>query len=573
MGANVIRTGKDHVKATVPLGSLPVLATDVAPLDYARLPIKPHLNNAVISEGVGLTNADDWHTRGITGAGIKVAVIDGGFIGLAALKAADEIPASAIEVDYAGSGMETMSPHGCAVAEIVYDMAPGAQLYLINVYDESDVQAAGSYCTANGIHVVNHSMGWYGFNFFDGVAYGTVVPSMVTTVNDATANGTLWVNSAGNDRQRHCSLPWVDSDVDGDMEWAPGPVDINQIGYLSAGTVVVLWLTWDPWPATDQDFDLYLVRWDGVSWVEEAHSWNWQTGTEPPTESIGVYVSTTAYYGVVVLKYSATTSPQFILRSWFQNLEYYSYNNTTTPAPGSIGCPADAASALAAGAIDEDNYATGPIEDYSSIGPTNGAYTGQPVHTKPDLCGPDDTASVTYAGGFGGTSASSPHVVGAAALAWSAFPNVATTNETIRGYLELGDENIDLGSPGDDNEYGHGALVLTDDFHAMMLTIKNPDYGTVTVDQSLPEYPHDVVVRLGADPCADRSYKTWKIWDDPNQFPDPNYVVKDGNTVLFLTMDSDHLVEAVFSCQSGVEPLLPVILMLMGGAAFLRRRR
>ena len=469
-GGEIILIGDGFVKANIPLGLLGQMATGVADFGYARLPAKPRLDNLTISQGINddtVTNAKNWHDHGFTGNGVKVAIIDLGFIGLAALKAADEIPASAIEVDYTGTGMEATTEHGCGVAETVYDMAPNAQLYLIKIGDETHLQQAEIDCKTNGIKVINHSVGWDGFNFFDGVAYSSMSPSPVSTVDDANANGILWMNSAGNARQRHARIQWRDGNNDGFLDWGQSGVNVNQIGNLSAGTPVVISLTWNTWPTTAQDFDLYLVYWTGSAWEIVAGSAGWQTGTQPPTEAFGYVVpsSRTGYYGLAVLKYSATMSPTFIVRSWYEPLEYYGYDNPYTnnnPASGSIGCPADAASAFAVGAINWNNYRTGPSESFSSIGPNNRAYTGGASLIKPDICGPDGNSSVTYDNyppGFLGTSSSSPHLAGAAALVWSRFP--AYTNAQVRSYLETGSSNRDLGNIGKDNEYGYGALVLT----------------------------------------------------------------------------------------------------------------
>ena len=179
-GGVVVRARLDHIKARVPTSSLRKMAETLPGVQSIRLPEKPCLYNTTISQGKGVMNAQTWQDAGFTGAGVKVAVIDLGFIGLAARQAVDEIPATAIAVDESGLGMETSTDHGCAVAETVYDMAPNAQFYLIKVEDESDLQEAEVYCKANGIRIVNHSIGWYGFNFFDGRAYSSVTPSPVS---------------------------------------------------------------------------------------------------------------------------------------------------------------------------------------------------------------------------------------------------------------------------------------------------------------------------------------------------------------------------------------------------------
>jgi subtilisin family serine protease len=419
------------------------------------MPEQPHALNAVISEGVAHLDADAWQSAGHTGAGAKVAVIDGGFIGLAARKTSGELPADALEYDPTGLGMETGTSHGCGVAEIVHDMAPSAELHLIPIGDESDLEAAKDYCLVNGIHVVNHSMAWYGFNFFDGAAYASMAPSPVSIAVEATAQGILWVNAAGNGQQKHALISWQDGDGDDQLDWTPSHDSVNQIGYLNANATVVLKLTWNDWPTTNQDFDLFLVRRTGAAWTTETYSGNPQTGSQPPTESIGVRVSQTAYYGVVILKYSATATPTFILRSWYQSLQYKAHDQAGAVA-GSVASPADAQSVLAVGAIDEDKYTTGPVETFSSLGPNNGAYTANPTVMKPDLCAPDDTASVTYGGGFRGTSASSPHVAGAAALVKGAYPTYDPAR--LREFLEL--RAIDMGVPGEDNNYGRGRLEL-----------------------------------------------------------------------------------------------------------------
>lgn len=462
-GVEVVRVGEASAKIKAPIGLLRSLATEVGQLGSLRVPGKLKLDNTVISEGIGndsWMNARNWHDHGFKGDGVKVAVIDGGFIGLASRKANDEIPSTAVGIDYTGTGMESDTSHGCGVAEVIYDMAPNAQLYLIKIGDELDLEAAENYCKTNGIRVVNHSMGWYSFNFFDGMSYSSMQPSPVGVTNDADSNGILWVNSAGNDRYRHALIQWRDLDGDNYLDWSSSGTNINQIGNLSAGAYVTILLTWDKWPTTDQDFDLYLVRKSGSTWGIVATSVTLQNGSQPPVEGLGYTVPSnkTGYYGLVVVKYSASTSPWFIVRSFYENLQYYSYDNSSTPAPGSIGCPADAASVFAIGAIDEDYYRTGPIESYSSIGPNNRAYTGGSALVKPDICGPDATASITYPSGFGGTSASSPHMAGAAALVLSRFPSY--TNAQVRDYLETGGDNPDLGVAGKDNQYGSGPCVL-----------------------------------------------------------------------------------------------------------------
>lgn len=128
--------------------------------------------------------------------------------------------------------------------------------------------------------------------------------------------------------------------------------------------------------------------------------------------------------------------------------------------------------------------------------------------------------------------------------------------------------------------------------HSLSLTVKKQDRGTVTIEPDLlddpnnastdPNVPTDpneprrytdgTEIVLLATPVEGKSFKAWKIFD-PNHPGDTNYVVQDSNTVLYLTMDTDHEVQAVFKCASGIETLLPMVLGVLGLFALARRAR
>jgi hypothetical protein len=76
------------------------------------------------------------HQPTIRGAGVSVAIIDLGFAGYAVRQASGDLPYTVITQDYCGGYFATPpslggTSHGTAVAEIVYKMAPRAQLYLL----------------------------------------------------------------------------------------------------------------------------------------------------------------------------------------------------------------------------------------------------------------------------------------------------------------------------------------------------------------------------------------------------------------------------------------------------------
>ena len=97
------------------------------PAPYARV------EHAVSGEAVAATLAAAWHEKGFTGKGVKVADHRRRLHGS---RRAPGRRRSAGERRDAGplrGGLATADDHGTAVAEIVHEMAPDAQLYLVCV--------------------------------------------------------------------------------------------------------------------------------------------------------------------------------------------------------------------------------------------------------------------------------------------------------------------------------------------------------------------------------------------------------------------------------------------------------
>ena len=154
------------VEALVPAAGLDALSRSRG-VAQVRAPLHA-VALGVESQGVAATAASAWHAAGATGVGAKVAVIDLGFAGYSTRQAAGELPAGLIIQDYCGGNMGAPEPHGTAVAEIAHEMAPGAQLYLICIDTEVDLKLAEEYVKANGITIVNHSVGWFNAGRGDG---------------------------------------------------------------------------------------------------------------------------------------------------------------------------------------------------------------------------------------------------------------------------------------------------------------------------------------------------------------------------------------------------------------------
>ncbi len=423
LGVNrsAIETSSTLVKVTVPLSELSNLAARIAGVAFIRPPYKPY-PLAINGEGVAAIGADAYHAAGITGSGVKIAIIDLGFAGLSQAQARGDIPYSVVQKDITGTGLTTGISHGTAVAEIVHEVAPGAKLYLIKIADEVDLDQAVTYCLNNGIQIINHSLGWYNTNFYDGT--GTIAD----IAKRAIQGGILWVNAAGNEAQNHWEGTFVDANSD---TWLDQPITF----YATAGSYVVIYMTWNDWPHASSDYDLYLYG-PGNNLVTS--STKHQTGTEEPTESIQTTVSATGTY---TIKVKGSGSKKIEIYNLYQHL-------TPAVAASSILAPGNVADVVTVGAIDWAHYTTGPIEPYSSQGPTNDG------RVKPDLVAPDNvTTGTSPYTSFAGTSGAAPEVAGAAALLLSADPSL--TEAQLRARLLS--ETVPMGSQ---YIYGQGRLVL-----------------------------------------------------------------------------------------------------------------
>lgn len=352
----------------------------------------PHEAHAV-SQGVELTGAADMHALNTYGAGVKVGIIDLGFASLSAAQSAGELPANAVVTDYTGTGAASGTNHGTQVAQIVYDMAPQAQLYLAKISTDVELQQAIDAMVAAGVQIINHSVGWYGAAFYDGTG------PICDAVNVAAANGIQWVNSAGNDRLRHYLSTFTDSDGDLRHEFA-SVQDYNTVT-LGAGATVQLVLNWDDYPSTSVDYDLYLY--EGLpeaGGAVVARSENRQGALFPyPYEYLSYTAPAAGTYHIVVAKRrSSTAHLRLSLFSLGANLD------TRTTAT-SLSQPADCANTLTVGATALNDAP----ESFSAEGPTTDG------RTKPELAGPDRVLT-SLSSSFAGTSAAAPHVAGAVAL-------------------------------------------------------------------------------------------------------------------------------------------------------------
>lgn len=436
-GGRTLGRQRNLVQARVPLSRLAQLSTApeiawVQPAPVAR----PH--QQVLSQGVRVTGAGELQASPASyrpsQRRIRVGVLDTGFLGFEELLGSDLPPSVTTNSFHAGGLTASGDPmldrvHGTATAEVVHDMAPEADLFLVNFDTLAANGQAVDWLVSQGVDVISYSIGW--FNAGPGDGRGPVNDDVRT----ALEAGVEWVGSAGNDARAHWQGTYRDADGNGFHDFAPG--DETNAVFLGAGDSLVVFLNWDDWFESDQDYDLFILD-ENLDPV--AASRNFQTGSQWPVEAAGVVADAPTTVHVAIQRFAATRDVE--LEAFFVVARRMQY---LVPA-GSLAIPADTEGSVAVGAT---FWADDALEPFSSLGPTSDG------RIKPDLVAPDGIVTSTFPRFFG-TSASTPHVAGAIALMKARFGVYALPQ--IREIL-LG-RALDRGIAGRDNQYGEGRLEL-----------------------------------------------------------------------------------------------------------------
>jgi hypothetical protein len=412
----------------------------------------------VISQGVERIGADALQSHGLTGAGIRIAIVDLGFgpswrdlLGkelppLSQLDATQSFDHTSGRPEIEGlSNADEPTGHGANVAQVVWDIAPGARYTFVNYHTQLELSQAVDWLI-NGpdgkprVDIVVHSN-----SFLDGPFDGTgVAARAVDRAHDA---GIFWANSAGNYAHRHWEGVTGDADKDG---WADiGPSGRGYLTFpLTANIGMGASLYWNKCTkngaaiaASAAGFQLDVADAAPISPVVYAQG---QKDAAQSASVVGFQPTATGTYGLRIQQLTAGV---------VCNLEVFGGGlelGDEATVESSIPTPGDARGSFTVGARDWQGDAAA---DYSSQGPTEDG------RMKPDVVAPASTA-VWPGIAMVGTSASAPHAAGAAALLMQRDRAAGQPSDpdTIAG--ELIGSALDIAPPGPDEVTGAGRIRL-----------------------------------------------------------------------------------------------------------------
>ncbi len=431
-------------------------------------------------------------TYGAKGTGVKVGILSDSAEALSMLIGTGDLPAGTLnvaDIDTVLNGGPGTS-EGTAMMEIVYDLAPGVQLFFASAFNGED-------SFADNIRLLRNT---YRCDIIaDDVSYSDEPPFqdgvIARAVNDVTQDGALYFSSAGNEGNltNGTSGTW-----EGDFSPAgaastplPAGYTLHSFGASNFVRLTVatqdVTLHWsDPLGNSTNDYDLFILNSAGTAVLSGGSSTTAQTGPgSDPVEEVFNGSGFPANSRIVVVAKAGAQIRALHIGTFGGRLSISTSGEThghNAPAGCVLSDPSCTGRAFGVAAVAWNSArgatrafvggASNPTETFSSDGPRRMFYKadGTPITpsnflfgsnggislVKPDVSAADGVTTRTPGfSPFFGTSAAAPHAAGVAAIVKSAKPSA--TGADI--FNALTTTTLDIRAPGIDRDSGYGIVM------------------------------------------------------------------------------------------------------------------
>ena len=545
--ANNLVNGTIPILNLLSLNGLPTLLVSVRP-------IYPALAQAGLITSQGDSALRSFRARGVfgvDGTGIKVGVLSDSYNTILGNPAADDVqrgdlpgvanpdhptPVQVLQ-DYP---FGTRSDEGRAMLQIVHDIAPGAELaFRTGFLGPLDFAAGINALEAAGCDVIVDDISYISEPFFrDGVVAQAVNNVKALGVSYFTSAGNFGTNSWEGTFAPVAAPAGVAGQAHNFKSGFGTGTDILQSVMLYEGdyTIVMQWDDGTAGTTTNSDFDLYLAGNSG----NILFGFNRMNIGGEPIEVLPFTVTADSVQSNVVIVRetgSAAAMLKYIVYRGKLKINEYAMLTSST-----ITGQANAAGAMTVGAVLYSNTpefgVTPPtVASFSSRG---GTLVNGVNRFKPDFCAPNGVNTSVDLGGvnidgdlfpnFFGTSASSPHAAGVAALVLEArtkYYGDVLSPDLLKGVLQ--NSASDMGTPGYDAASGAG-FVLAD---SALSQLANPSpyiYG-IAYDTTLTPGQDTIVLTIYGEYLSGGS----SVWLDGA--PLDNGVVIQGDSAIITLVE------------------------------------